>query len=253
MVSSAASWAKMPDSVTPPFCSGNSSWSVASISASSFSVSTGGPFKRNTSERSPPSALTACTCNERVSESGLYCSAITRSTAELAASISTMPPLRMRGEPGKALMAGGRGRAMGPPGPALGRKPARVGRGGLRSRTACRHSRAIAQPVCVRRDGAEYRGQSWLATLSTGAGGLAVDHLWFVRRLAAQAVHVLRPRVGGIEPAATVLAIEHHAVTFSGVGLPDTDHMRRFVNQRAHPLFGALAEKARTQHDRQPV
>src|SRR5690242_2083083 len=118
MVSSAASWAKMPDSATPPFCSGNSSWSVASISTSSFSVSTGGPFRRSTSERSPPSALTACTCSERVSESGLYCSAITRSTAELAASISTMPPLRMRGEPGKVLMAGGRSQASGPAGPA---------------------------------------------------------------------------------------------------------------------------------------
>ena len=40
------------------FWSGNSSWSVASISASSLIVSTGGPFSRSASERSPLSAPT---------------------------------------------------------------------------------------------------------------------------------------------------------------------------------------------------
>ena len=40
----------------------------------------------------------------RLSVSGLYCSAITRSTDDDPASSNTMPPLRRRGELGKVLM-----------------------------------------------------------------------------------------------------------------------------------------------------
>ncbi len=40
----------------------------------------------------------------RLSVSGLYCSAMMRTTAEVVGSISTMPPLSRRGEPGKVVM-----------------------------------------------------------------------------------------------------------------------------------------------------
>src|SRR5262249_25424046 len=66
-------------------------------------VSLGGPLSRRASSRSPVSP-TACTCSVRDSVSGLYCSAITRSTAPDDGSISTMPPWMRRGELGEVVI-----------------------------------------------------------------------------------------------------------------------------------------------------
>ena len=49
----------MPNCTALRVLSGNSSWSVASISASSLIVSTGGPLSRSASERSPALAADA--------------------------------------------------------------------------------------------------------------------------------------------------------------------------------------------------
>ena len=77
---------------------GNSSWSVASSSASSLMVSTAGPRSRSASTRTPscPPGI-AWICSVRDSESGLYCSAMTLFTTEVSGSIVTMPPLTRRG------------------------------------------------------------------------------------------------------------------------------------------------------------
>src|SRR5260221_796627 len=104
-VSSDASWGKMPLRRTSLPGSAVSSWSVASISASSFKVSTGGPLSRNASERSPSVlVVTACTARVRVRVSGLYCKPITRRTAPVAESTRTIPPLSRRGEFGKEVI-----------------------------------------------------------------------------------------------------------------------------------------------------
>src|ERR1051326_5800666 len=89
----------MPRATASAFPAGSSRRSVASISASSLIVSIAAPFSRSASERVPVSPV-ACTWSERVSESGLYCSAITRSTREVSGSTCTIPPLRSRGEMG---------------------------------------------------------------------------------------------------------------------------------------------------------
>src|SRR5437588_6117384 len=65
-------------------------------------VSTAGPFRRSTSERSPLSA-TPWICKVRVRVSGLYCSVITRSTAPEVGSTCTRPPRTSFGEPGKGV------------------------------------------------------------------------------------------------------------------------------------------------------
>src|SRR5215472_18342479 len=93
----------MPTSVTRGFWSGNSSWSVASISASSLMTSTGGAFRRSASSLSPPSPSIAWTCSVRLRVSGLYWRVMTRTIAAVVGSISTMPPLSRRGEPGKPV------------------------------------------------------------------------------------------------------------------------------------------------------
>ena len=75
--SSAASCGWMPSSTASRCWLGDSSWSVASISASSLKVSIAGPFSRSASERSPPSPPTLWAWKLRDSVSGLYCSEIT--------------------------------------------------------------------------------------------------------------------------------------------------------------------------------
>lgn len=77
---------------------------MASISASTLMVSTGGPLSRSASERSPLSPPTPFTCKLREMVSGFYCKAMIRCTAEVVGSISTMPPLRSLGELGKVVM-----------------------------------------------------------------------------------------------------------------------------------------------------
>src|SRR5215469_9244832 len=84
--------------------SATSSWSEASISASTLMVSTGGPLRRSASIRSPLSGPTPLIWRLRVSVSGLYCKLITRRTAPVVGSSSTMPPFKSRGDPGNALM-----------------------------------------------------------------------------------------------------------------------------------------------------
>ena len=80
-VSSAASCGWMPSSTASAFASGSSSWSVASISASSLIVSTAGALQAQRLRAVAAVARRrACTCSVRVSVSGLYWSAITRST-----------------------------------------------------------------------------------------------------------------------------------------------------------------------------
>src|SRR5262249_21783945 len=56
------------------------------------------------SERSPVSAATPLTWNDRVRVSGLYCREIILCTTALTASINTMPPLSSRGDPGNPLI-----------------------------------------------------------------------------------------------------------------------------------------------------
>src|SRR5262245_6494815 len=87
----------MPSLTASGFASGSLSRSAASISASSLIVSTAAPFSRNAIERSPLSPAADCTCSVRVSVSGLYWSAIARSTRPVPGSIWTMPPLSSRG------------------------------------------------------------------------------------------------------------------------------------------------------------
>jgi len=103
--SSTASCGAMPKFTAVALLSGNSSWSVASISASSLMLSIAGPLSRNGCERSlalsPP---VPCTCSERDSASGLYCSEIMRFTCDVVASSTTRPPLRSLGLPGNELM-----------------------------------------------------------------------------------------------------------------------------------------------------
>src|SRR5437764_1117209 len=95
--SSAASCGWIPTATAVGLEAGSSRNSVASISASSLIVSIAAPFSRSACERSPVSPV-ACTCSVRVSESGLYCSAITRRTRPESGSICTIPPLMSRGE-----------------------------------------------------------------------------------------------------------------------------------------------------------
>src|SRR5262249_45465926 len=86
-------------------CRGNSSWSVASSSASILIVSTAGPRSRSASTRVPSCApCTAWIWSVRLSESGLYCSAITPFTTDVSTSRVTMPPLTRRGGLGKPDM-----------------------------------------------------------------------------------------------------------------------------------------------------
>src|SRR5262249_19337722 len=86
-------------------CRGNSSWSVASSSASILIVSTAGPRSRSASTRVPSCApCTAWIWSVRLSESGLYCSAITPFTTDVSTSRVTMPPLTRRREVGKTDM-----------------------------------------------------------------------------------------------------------------------------------------------------
>src|SRR5262245_203525 len=89
----------MPTATASGLDSGSSRNSVASISASSLIVSIAAPFSLSACERSPVSPVD-CTCSVRVSESGLYWSAITRSTRPLSGSICTSPPLRSLGDSG---------------------------------------------------------------------------------------------------------------------------------------------------------
>src|SRR5215216_1936475 len=74
--------------------SSRSSWSVASISTSTLIVSTGGPFSRSCSERSPPSAP-ICGCSVRDSVSGLYWNRVTLATG-LSGSMPTIAPRIVR-------------------------------------------------------------------------------------------------------------------------------------------------------------
>src|SRR5205809_1128120 len=94
----------MPVSTVARCWSGNSSWSAASISASSLIVSTAGPLKRKGSERCPVSPVAAWICSERDKVSGLYCSEMIRSTRADTGSISTSPPFSTRGELGKVVI-----------------------------------------------------------------------------------------------------------------------------------------------------
>src|SRR5215831_14793723 len=88
---------------SPAIGSPFSSWSTASISASSLKVSTGGPLSRSASERSADSPK-AWICRVRETVSGLYWRAITVRTAPESGSTSTRPPLRTRGEPGNVVI-----------------------------------------------------------------------------------------------------------------------------------------------------
>src|SRR5690349_906282 len=69
-------------------------------------VSTGGPVRRSASERSPPSSAPLI-LKERVRVSGLYCKTMTPLGRRVNESGSrrTIPPFKMRGDPGNALMA----------------------------------------------------------------------------------------------------------------------------------------------------
>src|SRR5580692_8069559 len=99
IVSIAASCGWMPTAIA--WASAISSWSVASISASSLIVSTAGPLRRSASERSAVSPPTDFACSVREMESGLYCSVITRRIVPEAGSASTRPPLSNLGDLGK--------------------------------------------------------------------------------------------------------------------------------------------------------
>ena len=68
-------------------------------------VSTAGPRSRSASTRTPswPPGI-AWICSVRVSESGLYCSAMTLFTADVSGSMVTMPPLTRRGEIGDKVL-----------------------------------------------------------------------------------------------------------------------------------------------------
>ena len=75
----------MPSATASGFASGSSSWSVASISASSLIVSIAGALQPQRLRAVAAAArAVACTCSVRVSVSGLYCSAITRSTVPVS-------------------------------------------------------------------------------------------------------------------------------------------------------------------------
>src|SRR6266567_386423 len=104
-VSKAASSGASPSCTVRWFRAGNSSWSVASISASSLMVSTGGPFSRSASSLSPPSGPAPWTWSVRVSVSGLYCRTTTRCRADVSGSSRTIPPFNTRGVPGKVLIS----------------------------------------------------------------------------------------------------------------------------------------------------
>ena len=108
---------------------GVSSWSVASISASSLFVSCGGPFSRSASSRSPGSWPMPCGCSVRVSVSGLYWNAIELQQPPDDRVEQHQPRRgRSRGELGKA----GHRRPGSWPGPAQVRAQARVDRPGQR-------------------------------------------------------------------------------------------------------------------------
>src|SRR5262245_51935012 len=74
-----------------------SSWSAASISASSLMVSTGAPLRRSGSAFSPPSPPVVCASSVRERVSGLYWKATTLGCG-LGRSKVTSAPLSSRGE-----------------------------------------------------------------------------------------------------------------------------------------------------------
>ena len=69
----------------------------------------GGPLRRQASLRSPLSLVTPCTCKERLSVCGLYCSVMRRYTLPLSGCNKTMPPLSRRGELGKVVIGSSTG------------------------------------------------------------------------------------------------------------------------------------------------